>query len=112
MSISVRQLRRVDKIALTVLTYVAAGAPTLQELGGNFSALENIAEGALIGTLTNTAFGSTLALIDDAGGRVALDGYNIVRGPTGLDFEGGENYSFTVEETLDAQVLETVLTLT
>jgi Protein of unknown function (DUF1800) len=48
---------------------------------------ENRAPGALIAAIGGGTAGSTITLIDDAGGRVAKTGINIVAGLVNIDFE-------------------------
>ena len=72
----------------------------LNDLSGSFSAYENVASGASMGMLSGVTSGSALSLSDDAGGRVALSGLNIIRGATALDYEFATSHSFTVVETL------------
>jgi hypothetical protein len=75
-------------------------ALTLVELSGAFSLSENAAAGALAGSIVGKTAGSTLSLLDDAGGRVALASPNIVRGATALNYEAASSHNFTVRETL------------
>lgn len=85
----------------------------LAALGGSFSLPEDALANAVAGTLTGKTAGSTLSLTNDAGGRVALSGTNIVRGATALDYETATSHNFTVREThADASApRDTVLTL-
>ena len=69
-------------------------------IGGMPSAPEEIAEGGLIGSITGQTDGSALVLVGDAGGRVALSGNNIVRGPTALDYETVTSHEITLREML------------
>jgi hypothetical protein len=73
---------------------------TLAALGGTFSLAEDAAANAVAGALTGKTADSTLSLTDDAGGRVALSGTNVVRGATALNYEDFTSHSFTVRETL------------
>lgn len=76
---------------------------------------EGLVEGQLISELLGVTEGSTLTLIDNAGGRVALSGGNLVAGPTATDFETGTSHQVTIRETLAAaenSPRETVLTIT
>lgn len=75
-------------------------APSLSALTGTFSLAENATAGAVAGAIGAKTSGSTLSLVSDAGGRVALSGANIVRGVTSLDYEVATSHSFTVRETL------------
>lgn len=72
---------------------------TLGGLSGTFSLPENAAAGDIAGAITGTTAGSTIGLVDNAGGRVALSGNNIIRGPTALNFEASSTHSFTIRET-------------
>jgi hypothetical protein len=63
------------------------------------SIAEDAAIGTAVGALVGRSTGSTLALIDTAGGLFALDGLNIeVDGA--LDFETATSHNITVRETL------------
>lgn len=75
-------------------------APALIALTGSFTLPENAASGNIAGPLVGKTAGSTLSLVNDAGGRVALSGTNVVRGATALDYETATSHSFTVRETL------------
>lgn len=89
--------------------------PSLNALTGTFTLAENSAQGTSAGTLSGRTAGSTLALIDNAGGRVQLSGTTIQAGPTALDFEAATSHSFTVRETLADSAnspRDTTLTLT
>ena len=92
----------------------AADAPaiTLPQLAGTFSLAEGSGQGTSAGTLTGFTPGATLSLVDDAGGRVQLNGTTIEAGPTVTDFEASASHSFTVSETLAPYApTETTLTL-
>ena len=89
--------------------------PSLNALTGTFTLAENSAQGTNAGTLSGRTAGSTLTLIDNAGGRVQLSGTTIQAGPTALDFEAAASHSFTVRETLADSAnspRDTTLTLT
>jgi hypothetical protein len=91
-----------------------SGPPTLIPLGGAFTLPENAAAGAVAGSIFGKKSASALSLADDAGGRVALAGSNIVRGATALDYETATSHNFTVRETLAGATntpRDTVLTL-
>jgi len=75
-------------------------APTLNALGGTFSLAENSASGTLAGALTGTTTGSTLSLFNDAGGRFAVSGTNVVAGLVSTDYETATSHSITIRETL------------
>ncbi|GEM_PF-3071125 len=87
----------------------------LSALTGTFTLSEEAAAGAVAGMISGKKSGSTLSLVDNAGGRVALDGTTIKRGATALDYETATSHSFTVRETLAGATnspRDTVLTLT
>jgi len=87
----------------------------LSALTGTFTLSEDAAAGAVAGMISGKKSGSTLSLVDNAGGRVALDGTTIKRGATALDYETATSHSFTVRETLAGATnspRDTVLTLT
>lgn len=89
--------------------------PALGVLGGTFTLAENSAQGTSAGSLTGRTAGSTLTMIDNAGGRVQLSGTTIQAGPTSTDFEAATTHSFTVRETLadsPNSPRDTTLTLT
>ena len=103
-----------DTVFTIAITDIAE-QPALSELSGLFSLSEDAPKGTLAGTLEGMTPGSTISLLDDAGGRVALDLPYVVRGTTGLDFESSQTHSFTVRESLaDApnSPRDTVFTLT
>lgn len=88
---------------------------TLNAITGTFELAEDAAAAAVAGAMSGKSSGSTLSLTDDAGGRVAISGTNIVRGATALDYESATSHSFTVREThADGanSPRDTVLTLT
>ena len=94
---------------------VAVNGILLEGLSGTFTLAENAAQGASAGALAGVSAGSTLTLLDNAGGRVALDGSNIVAGPTALNYERFTSHDFTVRETNPNALnspRDTVLTLT
>jgi hypothetical protein len=75
--------------------------PTLFALSLSANTIpENSAPGVTVGALLNRTSGSTLALTNDAGGRFALSGSNIVTGLVATDFEAATSHSITVRETL------------
>jgi hypothetical protein len=99
-----------DSGALAMLLPVV----TLGTLSGTFTLAESAAQGTVAGAIVGKTAASGIQLIDDAGGRVALSGTNIVRGATELDYESATSHSFTVrEDHADAsnQPKDTVLTL-
>lgn len=60
---------------------------------------ENSAEDTAVGAVQDKSSGSTLSLIDDAGGRLKLSGTNIVAGATPSDYEVATSYNITLRET-------------
>lgn len=70
---------------------------TLGELGGTFTLASSAAAGTVAGALTGTSSGSALELTDNAGGRLAISGTNIVA--TATPFVLADTYNFTVRET-------------
>jgi len=80
------------------------GAPSgtlLQFLGlASDTVTENTAAGQLVGAVTGLTAGSTLTLVDGAGGRFALSGTNIVTGATPTNFEDATTHEIVVRETL------------
>ncbi|NVE95726.1 cadherin repeat domain-containing protein [Altererythrobacter lutimaris] len=63
-----------------------------------------IAEGevpdTVFASLLNVSAGSSLSLLDDAGGRFALTNAKLVTGQTPLDFESAQTHSIVVQESL------------
>lgn len=57
-------------------------------------------DGTVVGAVVGQTSGSTLSLIDDAGGRFALDGTDIVAGATATDYDTATSHSITIRETL------------
>jgi hypothetical protein len=89
-------------------------ATSLSALSGTFILAESAALGAVAGAITGKTLGSTLTVIDSAGGRVDISGTNVIRGLTGLDYETNTFHSFTIRETLAGAInspRDTVLTL-
>lgn len=102
-----------DTFVITVTNVYEAA--TLSALSGTFTLAENAAQNDIAGALSGKTSGSTLSLADDAGGRVALSGTNIVRGATALNYESATSHNFTVRETLADSAnspRDTVLSLT
>jgi hypothetical protein len=76
-------------------------SPTLAALTlSNASIIESAAAGTVVGTVQSLTTGSTWALQDDAGGRFAKSGNNVVTGLTGLDYETSTSHNITIRETL------------
>lgn len=76
---------------------------------------EGSAAGTVVGVLLGKTSGSALALVDDAGGRLAISEGNLVAGATSTDFETATSHSVTLRETLADSAnspRETVLTIT
>jgi len=82
----------------TILSIEAVGELAALTLS-NAEIDENSSEDDPVGTLQNVTAGSTVTLEDDAGGRFALDGLDILVGATPSDFETAATYNITVRET-------------
>ena len=54
----------------------------------------------MIGPISGRTTGSTLSLFDDAGGRFALSGANLLAGLTATNFEAATSHAITIRETL------------
>lgn len=90
-------------------------AASLVNLTGTLTLREDAIAGTVSGDIFGKTVGSTILLVNDAGGRVALSGVNIVRGLTPLDYETATSHSITIREILaDSQnsPRDSVLTLT
>lgn len=61
---------------------------------------EGSAAGTVVGTIGATTGGSTLSLADDAGGRFAISGSDIVATGTPTDYETATSHNITIRETL------------
>ena len=61
---------------------------------------ENAAAGTPVGAVLGRTAGSTLALVDDAGGRFALSGASVVAGAVATDHESAASHAITLRETL------------
>lgn len=88
-----------DSLVTVNVTNVVDG-PSLNALGGTFTLAESASPGTAAGSITGRTSGSTLSLVNDAAGRVALLGTGIVMGSVPLDYETATSHSFTVRETL------------
>ena len=66
----------------------------------NAQIAEDAPPGIVVGNLTGVTNGSALILTDDAAGRLALAGTQIVTGLTELDYETATAHDITVRETL------------
>ena len=75
----------------------------------NASISENAAQGAAVGTLLTVPSVATLTLVDSAGGRFALNGPNLVRGATALDFEAAAFHDITIRAERGIVVNEVTL---
>lgn len=76
-----------------------AEAATLTDITGTFVLAEDAAANDVAGAIGNIQ-GATLSLTDDAGGRVAILGTDIVRGATALDYDLATSHSFTIRKVL------------
>jgi lysophospholipase L1-like esterase len=80
----------------------------------NASAAEDVAPGAVISAVLGATGGSTLALVDDGGGRFALSGDTLLAGMVALDRETATSHAITLRETLAGHAnspRDTVLTI-
>jgi hypothetical protein len=76
-------------------------APTLGTLTLSASTIaENSTPGTLVGALLGTTSSSVLSLYNDAGGRFALSGANLLAGLVSTDFETASSHNITIRETL------------
>ncbi len=88
-------ITRVFTIAITNVLEVTLSALTL-----NTSTIqEGSAPATVVGALQSVSSGSSLSLTDDAGGRFALSGSNIVAGLVATDFDVATSHNITVRET-------------
>lgn len=86
-------------------TVAGAGGIILRDLTPlNFSLVENSNSGTLVGAIGNNTVGSTLTLVDDAGGRFAISGGNLVAGATKTDYEAFASHTITIRETFATAV--------
>ena len=100
--------------ALAITVSDASGSATLASQNLVVSALINLAAltlsattveegeeaGVVIGSIQGKTTGSTITLVDDDGGRFALQGNDIVTGATAVDFDTRAQYTITLRETL------------
>ena len=85
----------------TTLSIVASAAPTLAALTLSASTIaENSAAGTVVGALSGRTNGSTLTLVNDASGRFAISGGNLVAGSTSTDYETATSHQIVVRETM------------
>lgn len=106
-----------DDPLVTVRTGFHSGTVTLSlsALTGTFTLAEKSPAGTVAGTPGATTLFSALSLSDDAGGRLAISGGNVVAGAVETDWEFATSHSFTVRETLPGasnSPRDTVFTLT
>lgn len=82
------------------LTGVPATVLQLNDLTlSNLSINEGSISDRSIGTIVGKTSGSTLVLVDDAGGRVVLSGIDILTGLVPIDYEEASSLSITIRET-------------
>lgn len=75
--------------------------PTLLNLSLNTASVaENSANGTVVGTIQNKSASSVLSLVNDAGGRFALSGNDVVRTAVALNYEATPTNDIVVRETL------------
>lgn len=60
---------------------------------------EESAAGTLVGAIQNASSGSTITLTDNAGGRFALSGSNVIAGLVATDYETATSHNITLRET-------------
>ena len=60
---------------------------------------ENSGSGTFVAAVLSATAGSTLSIVDTAGGRFALSGATIVAGSTPTNFEAAQSHSVTIRET-------------
>ena len=94
LTITVTNVAEITNIALTPATLV-----------------EGSTEDDIVGTLTSTPAGATFALLDDAGGRVKLQGMNIVAGATPTVFADADSHDITVRGTRQSETFDKVITI-
>lgn len=70
---------------------------TLTDVTGTFAVTEDVSVGTVIGAIGNVNSGAALSLADDASGKVAISGTNLVVGANGVPTPG--SYSFTIRQT-------------
>lgn len=93
----------------------AGRTPVAAILISSLTVAENTAAGTLIGTLSvvNTTGTPTFSLVDSAGSLAALDGSDIERGATALDYETTPSFSITVGVSgVTPSISDTVFTIT
>ena len=84
------------------LSFTATSASQVVPVALGLSAsgyTENAAAGTVIATVTGGASGSTVTLVNDDGGRVALSGSNLVVGLVNTDFETHPMTTLTLRQT-------------
>ena len=95
---------------------VGADTPTLSALTlSAATVVENSASGVVVGAIQNHTAGSTLTLTNDAGGRFAINGANVVTGLVATDYETATSHDITIQESLvgaDNTPRSTTLTIT
>jgi len=90
-----------SSVALAVT--IANDAPTDIAIAGS-SIAENSTAGTVVGSLSTTdadlpSDTHTYALTDDAGGRFAISGEQLITGATRIDYEAATQYTVTVQAT-------------
>lgn len=95
-------LTGVESKSATVIGLVADGGTiTLASLAlSSTSVTENSTAGILVGNILNSTNGSTITLLNDAGGRFAKSGNTIVTGLTATDFETAQTHQIILRETI------------
>ncbi|MGV3511900.1 MAG: hypothetical protein ACO1OX_07830 [Novosphingobium sp.] len=114
----VREVLSAEKRAVEYpVVFTRPGAPgALSVLSLSAASLaENSTAGTVVGAILGRSAGSTLTLIDNAGGRFALIGADLVADAVASDFETGTSHAVTLRETLAGSPnspRDTVLTVT
>lgn len=89
------------KVTARLAVLEAAAGPTLSALTLAAAAVqENTAAGVVIGGILGKTAGSAVSLVNDAGGRFAIVGTNLVTGVTATDYEAATSHNITLRETL------------
>lgn len=106
---------RIARINATFREWFADAASNLVALSlSPATIVEASAEDTVVGGLFGRRTGSTLTLVDDAGGRFKLTGTVIEAGATATDFDAATSHAITVRETLASapnSPRDTVLTI-
>lgn len=94
--------RRKSNLARALADALSLSAATIEEDSG---------AGTVVGSVLGVTAGSSLTLTNDAGGRFALSGVNIVAGLVSTNFQAATSHEITVRETLGSQSRDTALSI-